>query len=47
MMPLLGHVIKAIDIHHNYADIVITSFELFSEVVAKMLPFLNTVSSHK
>ncbi|CAG5123634.1 unnamed protein product [Candidula unifasciata] len=45
MAPLLRHVVKAIDIHHNYADVVTTSFELFSEVVAKMLPFLNTAYS--
>ncbi|CAL1532791.1 unnamed protein product [Lymnaea stagnalis] len=45
MGPLLSHVIKAIDIHHNYEDVITTSFELFSEIVAKMLPFLNTADS--
>ncbi|XP_005108222.1 exportin-4 [Aplysia californica] len=45
MGPMLAHVVTAIDIHHNYDDIVTTSFELFSEVVAKMLTFLNTADS--
>ncbi|KAH9500213.1 Exportin-4 [Bulinus truncatus] len=45
MGPLLNHVIKALDIHHNYEDVVTTSFELFSEVVLKMLPYLKTADS--
>ncbi|GFR98351.1 exportin-4 [Elysia marginata] len=45
MGPILEHVVKAIDLHHNYADVITTSFELFSEVVAKMLPYLNTADS--
>ena len=44
MGPMMEHVVKAIDFHHNYEDVITTSFELFSEVVAKMLPYLNTVS---
>nr|KAI8759106.1 exportin-4 [Biomphalaria glabrata] len=46
MAPLLNHVIKAVDIHHNYEDIITTSFELFSEVVSKMLPYLKTADSN-
>ncbi|XP_059177669.1 exportin-4-like isoform X2 [Physella acuta] len=45
MAPLLAHIIKAIDLLHNYEDVVTTSFELFSEVVARMLPFLNSQDS--
>ncbi|RUS87296.1 hypothetical protein EGW08_004976 [Elysia chlorotica] len=45
MGPMMEHVVKAIDLHHNYEDVITTSFELFSQVVAKMLPYLNTADS--